>query len=123
MLLLLIGIIQRAIGGWLESSKFKGEFEFIHGDIRDFDSVNKALSGCSSVFHLAALIGIPYSYLSPLAYVRTNIEGTYTFREFPRNNNLDQVIIISTSETYGSAQYVPIDESHPAVGQSPLFLV
>jgi dTDP-glucose 4,6-dehydratase len=105
--------------GWLEGSKFKGEFEFIHGDIRDFDSVNKALSGCSSVFHLAALIGIPYSYLSPLAYVRTNIEGTYNVLESSRNNNLDQVVITSTSETYGSAQYVPIDESHPAVGQSP----
>lgn len=105
--------------GWLEHSDYKEEFEFIHGDIRDFDSVNKSLIECSSVFHLAALIGIPYSYLSPLAYVRTNVEGTYNILESSRNNDLSQVIITSTSETYGSAQYVPIDESHPAVGQSP----
>jgi NAD dependent epimerase/dehydratase len=105
--------------GWLEGSEYKENFEFILGDIRDFDSVNRALTGCSSVFHLAALIGIPYSYLSPLAYVRTNIEGTYNILESSRNNDLDQVIITSTSETYGSAQYVPIDEDHPAVGQSP----
>lgn len=71
------------------------------------------------MFHLAALIGIPYSYLSPLAYIRTNIEGTLNILEASRENTLENVIITSTSETYGTAQYVPINEEHPLVGQSP----
>jgi len=94
-------------------------FRFIEGDIRDYDSVSKAMVGCDTVFHLAALIGIPYSYISPLAYIRTNIEGTYNVLEAAKNLNLEQVLITSTSETYGTAQYVPIDEKHPLVGQSP----
>ena len=77
------------------------------------------MSGCDSVFHLAALIGIPYSYLSPLAYIRTNIEGTYNVLEASKLNNLSEILITSTSETYGSARYVPINESHPLIGQSP----
>jgi len=93
-------------------------FRFIEGDIRDYDSVSKAMVGCDTVFHLAALIGIPYSYISPLAYIRTNIEGTYNVLEAAKNLNLEQVLITSTSETYGTAQYVPIDEKHPLVGQS-----
>jgi NAD dependent epimerase/dehydratase len=105
--------------GWLENSKYKNDFEMILGDIRDFDSVDKAMKGCSSVFHLAALIGIPYSYISPLAYIRTNVEGTYNILESSKNRDLEQVLVTSTSETYGSAQYVPIDELHPLVGQSP----
>jgi len=105
--------------GWLENSKYKDNFEVILGDIRDYDSVSKAMNGCSSVFHLAALIGIPYSYVSPLAYIRTNIEGTYNVLEAAKNLNLEQVLITSTSETYGTAQYIPIDEKHPLVGQSP----
>ena len=75
--------------------------------------------GCDAVFHLAALIGIPYSYISPLAYIRTNIEGTYNVLEAAKNLNIEQVLITSTSETYGTAQYVPIDEKHSLVGQSP----
>jgi len=75
--------------------------------------------GCDAVFHLAALIGIPYSYISPLAYIRTNIEGTYNVLEAEKNLELEQILITSTSETYGTAQYVPIDENHPMVGQSP----
>jgi nucleoside-diphosphate-sugar epimerase len=71
------------------------------------------------VFHLAALIGIPYSYVSPLAYIRTNVEGTYNVLEAAKNIELEQVLITSTSETYGTAQYTPIDEKHPLVGQSP----
>jgi len=63
--------------GWLENSKYKNDFQVILGDIRDYDSVSKAMNACDAVFHLAALIGIPYSYVSPLAYIRTNIEGTY----------------------------------------------
>ena len=105
--------------GWLESLKHKNEIEVVLGDIRDFDSVSKAMKDCSAVFHLAALIGIPYSYVSPLAYIRTNIEGTYNVLEAAKNYNIEQVLITSTSETYGSAQFTPITEEHPLVGQSP----
>lgn len=105
--------------GWLEQSDYRGEIEVILGDIRDFDSVGKVVQNCSAVFHLAALIGIPYSYVSPLAYIRTNIEGTYNVLEASKTFGLEQVVVTSTSETYGSAQYVPMDENHPAVGQSP----
>lgn len=105
--------------GWLEDSPVKNDVEIVLGDIRDYDSVYKAMAGCVAVFHLAALIGIPYSYISPLAYIRTNIEGTYNVLEAANGLNLEQVLITSTSETYGSAQYVPIDEKHPTFGQSP----
>ena len=105
--------------GWLEESKFKNDCQVILGDIRDYDSVSKAMKGCKSVFHLAALIGIPYSYLSPLAYIRTNIEGTYNVLESAKNLGLEQILVTSTSETYGTAQFVPISEDHPLVGQSP----
>ena len=105
--------------GWLEQSKFKNNINVILGDIRDYDSVYKAMKGCSTVFHLAALIGIPYSYVSPLAYIRTNVEGTYNMLEAAKNLKLEQVVTTSTSETYGTAQYIPIDEKHPLVGQSP----
>jgi len=105
--------------GWLENSLVKNDVEVILGDIRDYDSVNKALNGCSAVFHLAALIGIPYSYVSPMAYIKTNVEGTYNVLEASKSLGLEQILITSTSETYGSAQYTPIDEKHPAVGQSP----
>ena len=105
--------------GWLEYSEYKNSIKVILGDIRDYDSVVKAMEGCQAVFHLAALIGIPYSYLSPLAYIRTNIEGTYNILEAAKNLGLEQILVTSTSETYGSAQYVPMDEMHPIVGQSP----
>jgi len=105
--------------GWLEDSICQKDIEVVLGDIRDYDSVSKAMKGCHAVFHLAALIGIPYSYVSPLAYIRTNVEGSYNVLEAAKNLNIDQVLITSTSETYGSAQYVPIDENHPLVGQSP----
>ena len=105
--------------GWLENSNYKNDFQVILGDIRDYDSVSKSMQDCQAVFHLAALIGIPYSYISPLAYIRTNIEGTYNVLEAAKNLNIEQVLITSTSETYGTAQYVPIDEKHPLVGQSP----
>jgi len=105
--------------GWLENSIIKNDVKVVLGDIRDYDSVSKAMHECSVVFHLAALIGIPYSYISPQAYLRTNIDGTYNVLESAKNLSLDQVIITSTSETYGSAKYVPIDEEHPLVGQSP----
>ena len=105
--------------GWLEKSDYRDDLEVILGDVRDYDSVSKAMKGCNAVFHLAALIGIPYSYVSPLAYVRTNVEGTYNVLEAAKNLELDQVLMTSTSETYGTAQYTPIDENHPMVGQSP----
>lgn len=105
--------------GWLESSDVKDEIEVISGDIRDYDSVYNALKGCNVVFHLAALIGIPYSYVSPRAYIETNINGTYNVLQASKELGLEQVLVTSTSETYGTAQYVPIDEKHPMVGQSP----
>lgn len=105
--------------GWLEKSPYLKEIEIYAGDIRDFDSVRRATKGCKEVFHLAALIGIPYSYDSPLAYIKTNIEGTYNIMENARLSGLENVVITSTSETYGTAQFVPISEKHPLVGQSP----
>ena len=105
--------------GWLEDSEVKDEVEVVSGDIRDYDSVYNALQGCNTVFHLAALIGIPYSYISPLAYIKTNIEGTYNVLQASKELGIEQILITSTSETYGTAQYVPIDENHPMVGQSP----
>ena len=105
--------------GWLESSVVKNNIEVIPGDIRDYDSVYSALKGCDAVFHLAALIGIPYSYISPKAYIETNITGTYNILQASKELDIKQVLVTSTSETYGTAQYVPIDEKHPMVGQSP----
>lgn len=105
--------------GWLEESPLRNDMEIISGDIRDFDLVKKAVSGCDAVFHLAALIGIPYSYVSPLAYVKTNVEGTYNVLEAARENGSTKMIHTSTSEIYGTAQYVPIDETHPVNPQSP----
>jgi NAD dependent epimerase/dehydratase len=105
--------------GFLEDSRYKKNIEVISGDIRDFDSVSSAIHDVDTVFHLAALIGIPYSYTSPMAYIKTNIEGTYNVLESCKRKNIKNVLITSTSETYGSAQYVPIDEKHPNVGQSP----
>jgi len=105
--------------GWLEDSYVKDEIEVVLGDVRDFDSVLNSMQNCKAVFHLAALIGIPYSYRSPLAYLKTNVEGTYNILQSAKTLNLDNVIITSTSETYGTAQFVPITELHPLVGQSP----
>jgi len=105
--------------GWLEDSKYKNEIEFYLGDIRDYESVFKAMNKCKVCLHLAALIGIPYSYMSPLAYVRTNIDGTYNVLESAKNLNLEQIIITSTSEVYGSAKTIPINEEHRFFAQSP----
>lgn len=105
--------------GWLEKSEVKDSIKVIAGDIRDYDIVQNAMQGVDMVFHLAALIGIPYSYVSPQAYIQTNINGTYNILEAARKLGVENVLVTSTSETYGSAQYVPIDEKHPLVGQSP----
>ncbi|MDO9154693.1 MAG: NAD-dependent 4,6-dehydratase LegB [Paludibacter sp.] len=105
--------------GWLDASIIKNKIQIVTGDIRDYDSVYSAMEGCDTIFHLAALIGIPYSYVSPQAYIKTNIDGTYNVLQAARQLNVEKVIVTSTSETYGTAQYVPIDEKHPMVGQSP----
>ncbi|MBU3630091.1 SDR family NAD(P)-dependent oxidoreductase [Polynucleobacter sp. AP-Melu-500A-A1] len=105
--------------GWLEESKVKNSVQVIAGDIRDYDSVFSAVNGVDTIFHLAALIGIPYSYVSPMAYIKTNIEGTYNILQSARTLETPNILITSTSETYGSAQYIPMDELHPMVGQSP----
>lgn len=88
-------------------------------DLIDPYSVEKAVEGCSLVFHLAALIGIPYSYVAPAGYVETNIRGTLNILEAARRHNVDRLIHTSTSEVYGTAQYMPIDEDHPLQAQSP----
>jgi len=109
----------RNFWGWLEKSKYNDDIEVFSGDIRDFDSVYDAMKGIDFVFHLAALIGIPYSYYSPLAYIKTNIEGTYNILQAARKLNIQRVIHTSTSEVYGTAQYIPINENHPINPQSP----
>ena len=107
--------------GWLDKvpQYIKKEIDVFLGDIRDPYCVEKAMRGCDTVFHLAALIGIPYSYLSPSSYVDTNIHGTLNILQSARELEVEKVVHTSTSETYGSAQFVPINESHPLVGQSP----
>ncbi len=105
--------------GHLEQSHIKQEIDVHMGDVRDFDSVYRAMGDVDAVLHLAALIGIPYSYDSPKAYIDTNINGTYNVLEAARIFDTQRVILTSTSETYGTAQYVPIDEKHPINPQSP----
>lgn len=107
--------------GWIESfsDNIKNQISIITGDVREFDNINKAIKGKNIVFHLAALIAIPYSYQSPSAYVRTNIEGTLNVLEACKTNEIEKLVHTSTSEVYGTAQYVPIDEKHPLQGQSP----
>jgi NAD dependent epimerase/dehydratase len=105
--------------GWLDHSPHKADLEVVAGDVADAGSVGRAVAGCEAVFHLAALIGIPYSYQAPLSYLRTNVEGTLNILQAAREAGVQRVVHTSTSEVYGSAQYVPIDEAHPLVGQSP----
>jgi dTDP-glucose 4,6-dehydratase len=105
--------------GWLDESPIRDQIQVIAGDISDRDSVRQAMQGVDVVFHLAALIGIPYSYHAPLSYVQTNIVGTLNVLQNGRQLGIGRVIHTSTSEAYGSAQYVPIDEEHPLQGQSP----
>jgi len=105
--------------GWLDFSPYKDEMEVVLGDIRDRDCVRQAMKDMNIVFHLAALIGIPYSYQAPLSYVRTNVEGTLNILQAALEANTERVIHTSTSEVYGTARYVPIDEDHPLQGQSP----
>lgn len=105
--------------GWLTDSPLRPEMEITHGDVRDYESVVRAAEDADVIFHLAALIGIPYSYYSPRSYVQTNIEGTLNVLEAARRHGTARLICTSTSEVYGSAQHVPIAEDHPLQGQSP----
>lgn len=107
--------------GWLDTlpQETMEHVEVFTGDVRDPNGVHEAMRGCSAVFHLAALIAIPFSYHSPDAYVDTNIKGTLNILQAARKLDLDRVLVTSTSEVYGTAQYVPIDEKHPYQGQSP----
>ncbi len=103
----------------LFSSSVRDELEIVPGDIADSRSVAQAVAGCEWVFHLAALIGIPYSYTAPASYLQTNIVGALNVLDACRDHSVQRLIHTSTSETYGSAQYIPIDEKHPIVTQSP----
>ena len=107
--------------GWLDSFPIEKlqEIEIVTGDIRDPNGVSEAMAGTDMVFHLAALVAIPFSYHSPDSYVDTNIKGTLNVLQAGRRLETERIIITSTSEVYGSAQYTPIDESHPFQGQSP----
>ena len=107
--------------GWLDycDSKVKSEFEVFAGDIRDPNRVRKAMEGCDTVLHLAALIAIPYSYYSPDTYVDTNIKGTLNVVQAARDLKLVKIVHTSTSEVYGTAKFVPMTEDHPLHGQSP----
>lgn len=107
--------------GWLDSvgPEIMREVEIFSGDIRDPNGVREAMNHCEGVFHLAALIAIPFSYHSPDAYVDTNIKGTLNVLQAGRSLDISRILITSTSEVYGTARYVPIDEKHPFQGQSP----
>lgn len=107
--------------GWLDTfpKEKQNQIEIFTGDIRDPNGVRTAMRGVDAVFHLAALIAIPFSYHSPDSYVDTNIKGTLNVLQAARDLELERVLVTSTSEVYGTAQYVPIDEHHPFQGQSP----
>ena len=107
--------------GWLDTlpKEKRLQIEVFIGDIRDPNGVCEAMKGVEGVFHLAALIAIPFSYHSPDSYVDTNIKGTLNILQAARRYDLERVIVTSTSEVYGTAKYVPIDERHPFQGQSP----
>ncbi|MBC7568936.1 MAG: SDR family NAD(P)-dependent oxidoreductase [Spirosoma sp.] len=107
--------------GWLDTlpAEILHEVEIFAGDIRDPNGVRTAMQGVDTVFHLAALIAIPYSYHSPDSYVDTNVKGTLNILQAARDLNVEKILVTSTSEVYGTAQFVPITETHPRQGQSP----
>lgn len=104
--------------GWLEGIN-NPDLEVVSGDVRDPDFCRHITRGCTLVFHLAALIAIPYSYVAPDSYVDTNIRGTLNMLQAARDCNVERIVVTSTSEVYGTALYVPIDENHPRQPQSP----
>ncbi len=105
--------------GWLEDLDCLSEIEVLSGDVRDPDYCKAIIRGVDVVFHLAALIAIPYSYIAPQSYVDTNVKGTLNICQGAIGNECERLIHTSTSEVYGTAQYVPIDEKHPLQAQSP----
>lgn len=107
--------------GWLDTlpKNILKNIEIFAGDVRDPNGVRSAVNDVDIIFHLAALIGIPFSYHSPDSYIDTNIKGTLNILQAARDLSVERVIVTSTSEVYGTAQYVPIDEKHPFQGQSP----
>ena len=107
--------------GWLDTlpKEKLNQIEVFSGDVRDPNGVREAMKGVDQVFHLAALIAIPFSYHSPDSYVDTNIKGTLNVLQAARDLETEKIMVTSTSEVYGTAQYVPIDEKHPFQGQSP----
>lgn len=106
--------------GWLEEVRDpNGRLEIVCGDVRDPNYCREITRGCATVFHLAALIAIPYSYVAPDSYVDTNIKGTLNMCQAARDCGTRRLVVTSTSEVYGTAQYVPIDEKHPRQPQSP----
>jgi len=107
--------------GWIDTfaPSDKEAIDVVSGDIRESDMLKRALKDVDIVFHLAALIAIPYSYASPSSYVKTNIEGTLNLLQTGLDCGVERIIHTSTSEVYGTAQYIPIDEKHPLQGQSP----
>ncbi len=107
--------------GWLADvpHEFGGRLEVFFGDIRDARAVHKAVQGCDRIYHLAALIGIPYSYVAPDSYVEVNIQGTLNILNAARDLEIVRTVVTSTSEVYGTAIYTPIDEKHPLQAQSP----
>jgi NAD dependent epimerase/dehydratase len=105
--------------GWLDQSLLRNQVEVVAGDIRDRDAVLQAMQGTEVVFHLAALIAIPYSYVAPESYIQTNVLGTLNVLQAARQLQVKRLVHTSTSEVYGSALQVPIAENHPLQGQSP----
>ncbi len=105
--------------GWLEDINCKNKVEVISGDVRDFHNCKDITKDVDLIFHLAALIAIPFSYYAPNSYVDTNIKGTLNICQAARENNVERLIHTSTSEVYGTAKYIPIDENHPTQPQSP----
>jgi len=105
--------------GWLDSVERLADVDVVSGDIRDAEFVRTAAAGTEIVFHLAALIAIPYSYQAPRSYIDTNVTGTLNVLQAVRDTGVAQLLIASTSEVYGTARYVPIDEAHPRQPQSP----
>lgn len=107
--------------GWIDvlDEEVKNKIEVFSGDIRDTYGVRTAMKGCDIVFHLAALIAIPFSYHSPENYIDANVKGTLNILQAAKDFNIEKILVTSTSEVYGTALYVPIDEKHPRQGQSP----
>ncbi len=105
--------------GWLDQSEVRASVEVMPGDVRDAGRVREAVDGRDVVFHLAALIGIPYSYVAPESYIQTNVQGSFNVADACRRAGVSRMVHTSTSETYGTALRVPIDEEHPLQPQSP----